>query len=65
MNGCCLERANLCGANLEGAQLLNVRLLCANLESANLRSCNFEDPAGTRSNCEGELLIQEQTYSLI
>ncbi|XP_042860231.1 BTB/POZ domain-containing protein KCTD9-like isoform X2 [Penaeus japonicus] len=53
LNGCCLERANLCGANLEGAQLLNVRLLCANLESANLRSCNFEDPAGTRSNCEG------------
>ncbi|KAK8751569.1 hypothetical protein OTU49_009126 [Cherax quadricarinatus] len=53
MNGCCLERANLCGANLEGAQLLNVKLLCANLESANLRACNFEDPAGTRSNCEG------------
>ncbi|KAK7070260.1 BTB/POZ domain-containing protein kctd9 [Halocaridina rubra] len=53
MTGCCLERANLCGANLEAAQLLNVRLLCANLESANLRSCNFEDPAGTRSNCEG------------
>ncbi|XP_071544243.1 BTB/POZ domain-containing protein KCTD9 [Panulirus ornatus] len=53
LNGCCLERANLCNANLEGAQLLNVRLLCANLESANLRACNFEDPAGTRSNCEG------------
>ncbi|MPC27448.1 BTB/POZ domain-containing protein KCTD9 [Portunus trituberculatus] len=53
MNGCCLERANLCGATLEGAQLLNVKLLCANMEGANLRACNFEDPAGTRSNCEG------------
>ncbi|XP_050698620.1 BTB/POZ domain-containing protein KCTD9-like [Eriocheir sinensis] len=53
LNGCCLERANLSGATLEGAQLLNVRLLCANLEGANLRACNFEDPAGTRSNCEG------------
>lgn len=53
LNGCCLERANLSGSNLEGAQLLNVRLLCANMEGANMRSCNFEDPAGSRSNCEG------------
>lgn len=25
------------------------------MEGANLRSCNFEDPSGSRANCEGNI----------
>lgn len=34
--------------------MMGAKLLCTQLEKASMKGCNFEDPAGSRSNMEGE-----------
>ena len=38
--------------------MMGVKLLCTQLEKASMKGCNFEDPAGSRSNMEGEESLQ-------